>query len=171
MVSSLANHWAVLQGFVTSAYADVETLSAAIAGILGVRNDEVGLLRLRGMSLEFVYPIALRSAGRIPLSSSAVAARTATYKKPEIFNDFFQVNHNSVFELVPLGGSRNNTDPRRIQKLISFPVLDSAHKAIGVIQISRKGRTPEEAGPDFTDQDLGNLDMVIQAISTAFEKL
>jgi hypothetical protein len=172
MFSSLMNDWQALDAAVTSHAVDIESLCDAIARIMGVNANGVGLLRVRGLSLEFVYPFALKSAGRIPLSSSAVAANTATYKKAEIFNNFAKVHHNSVFELVPLGGSaKTNTDPQRIQKLMSAPVVDVNHKVTGVVQISRKARTRDEAGFDFTDEDLQKLDRVSQRIAPIFEKL
>ena len=43
-----------------------------------------------------------------------------------------------------------------IQKIISAPIL-SEGKVIGVIQISRKGSSAVEAGPDFTPDDLGKV--------------
>lgn len=172
MVPSVTTDWQVLDAVAVSSSPDIEGLCATIARIMGVNVSGVGLLRVRGLSLEFVYPFALRSAGRIPLTSSAVAATTATNKKAEIFNNFARVSHNSVFELVPLGGSaKTNTDPQRIQKLMSAPVLDANRKVIGVVQISRKGRTRDEAGFDFTEEDLQKLDQVTQRLSLLFPSL
>lgn len=172
MFPSVTNDWQALDIVTVSDFPDIEALCATIARIMGVNVDCVGLLKVRGLSLEFVYPFALKSAGRIPLSSSAVAANTATHKRAEIFNNFAKVSHNSVFELVPLGGSaKTNTDPQRIQKLMSAPVVEANHKVVGVIQISRKGRTRDEAGFDFTEEDLQKLDQVAQRLSVLFPNL
>src|ERR1700732_3494840 len=46
-----------------------------LAQILGVRRSEVALLRLDKGSLRFIFPPELRSAGVLPLTGSAVAAR------------------------------------------------------------------------------------------------
>ena len=43
-----------------------------------------------------------------------------------------------------------------IQKMISAPILLDG-KVIGVIQVSRKGATPANAGLDFTADDLGKI--------------
>jgi hypothetical protein len=43
-----------------------------------------------------------------------------------------------------------------IQKIMSAPILEG-QRVHGVVQISRKGRSPVDAGPDFTQKDLGTL--------------
>ena len=144
--------------------ADIENLCAVIGRMFGVDRSGVGLLKVRGLTLEFVYPFALKSSGRIAVTSPAVAARTATTRKSELFNSFANVSHNSVFELVPLADCTRAADPLRIQKLMTAPVLDS-NKAIGVIQIARKGTNPDEAGPDFTEQDMEKLNRIAQRIA------
>src|ERR1700678_769696 len=80
-----------------------DAICAGIAKLFRVTETEVALLELNGSMLHFVYPAALRTVGAIPLSSSAVAARTARTKKSDLFNGFAQVTHFSVFELVKLG--------------------------------------------------------------------
>jgi len=103
--------------------------------------------------LYFVVPEALKNVGFIPLSSkSALAARTTRESRPEIINDFTSVRHASVFEGVKLAAEGAET----IQKIISAPIL-SGDRAVGVIQISRKGANPKIAGPDFTSDDLGKV--------------
>jgi hypothetical protein len=135
-----------------------ESICACVAKIFEVRETEVALLELSGSLLNFVYPAALKTAGAIPLSSSAVAARTAQSKRAEIFNGFAQVKHFSVFELVKLGNT--GLDDQVIQKLMSAPVLTSNGEVIGVIQVSRKAPRPDAAGPDFTTEDLRKLEAV-----------
>jgi len=107
--------------------------------------------------LNFLYPAELRTAGAIPLSSSAVAAVTAQTKRAELFNSFTQVKHASVFELVKLGDT--GLDEQVIQKLMSVPILTPNNgEVIGVIQVSRKAPRPAAAGPDFTPDDLRRLE-------------
>lgn len=142
---------------------NVQSLCASIAEIFQVKDTEVALLELRGKLLYFLYPEELRSAGAIPASSSAVAARTAQSKKADIFNSFTQVNHFSIFELIKLGDS--GLDAQVIQKLMSAPILNSAGTVLGVLQISRKGPRPAIAGPDFTPADLQKLESVAQFVA------
>lgn len=135
-----------------------ESICVRVAKLFRVEETEVALLELGGSLLNFLYPTELRVAGAIPLSSSAVAARTARTKEAEIFNGFTQVKHFSVFELVKLG--KTGLDAQVIQKLMSAPVLAPNGAVIGVIQISRKAPRPAAAGPDFTPDDLRKLESV-----------
>jgi hypothetical protein len=143
---------------VDSAGSTPESICGCVAKIFQVRETEVALLELSGSLLNFLYPPELKTAGAIPLSSSAVAARTARTKQPELFNGFTQVKHFSIFELVKLGDS--GLDDQVIQKLMSAPVLARNGEVIGVIQVSRKAPRPAAAGPDFTADDLRKLESV-----------
>jgi len=140
-----------------------EAVCGKIAELFHVKPTEVALLELRGKLLHFVFPAELATAGAIPLSSSAVAARTAQSMKSEIFNGFAQVNHFSVFELVKIGDS--GLDDQVIQKLMSAPVVSGKGEVLGVIQISRKGPRPNIAGPDFTAADLQKLEAVAKFVA------
>jgi len=139
------------------------SICAEIAKIFRVQETEVALLELRGSLLNFLYPPELSTAGAIPVSSSAVAARTAQTKRAELFNSFTRVSHSSVFELVKLG--RTGLDAQVIQKLMSVPILTSEDKVLGVIQVSRKGPRPAIAGPDFTSADLSKLELVARHVA------
>jgi len=145
-----------------------ESICACVARIFEVRETEVALLELSGSLLNFLYPAELKTAGAIPLSSSAVAARTAQTRRAEVFNGFTQVKHFSVFELVKLGNT--GLDDQVIQKLMSAPVLASNGEVIGVIQVSRKAPRPAAAGPDFTVEDLRKLEAVGRAVGKSHAK-
>jgi len=141
-----------------------DSICACVAKIFRVTETEVALLELSGSLLNFLYPTALKTAGAIPLSSSAVAARTARTKQAELFNGFTQVKHFSVFELVKLGDT--GLDEQVIQKLMSAPVLAKNGRVIGVIQVSRKAPRPAAAGPDFTPDDRRKLESVARFVGT-----
>jgi GAF domain-containing protein len=140
-----------------------EAICAKISRIFHVQETEVALLELRGKLLNFVYPPELSTAGAIPITSSAVAARTATTKRAELFNSFAEIRHSSVFELVKLGST--GLDAQVIQKLMSAPILASDDKVLGVIQVSRKGPRPAIAGPDFTPSDMAKLELVARQVA------
>jgi len=125
-----------------------------------VRSSEVALLRLEKGLLKFLFPEHLKTAGAIPVSSSsAVAAHTAMTKKVELFNNFVKVRHANIFEAVKAGGNEEGAPEQPpIQKLMSAPVLDAEMKVMGVVQISRKGYDLNSAGPDFTLDDLQQLE-------------
>jgi hypothetical protein len=122
-----------------------------------VRATAVGLLRLEGRILTFLFPVELRAAGSIPLSSSAIAARTAESRTAECFNNFVQVRHHSIFEFIKLGDEPKDSS-QIIQKLMSAPVIGADDRVLGVLQISRKGVSPGAAGPDFNVEDLKRLE-------------
>lgn len=143
-------------------------LSRALAQVFGVRSTEVGLLFRHEYFLKFLYPVELQAAGSIPLSGSAVAARTATSKKADVFNNFARVPHRSIFETIKL---RDVEAPQPIQKLMSAPVLGPNGDVVGVVQVSRKGDTPREAGKDFSREDLEKLIQVGQILSPYLTKM
>jgi hypothetical protein len=151
-----------LAGF-DSSVSTSESICARVAKVFEVRESEVALLELSGSLLNFLYPVALRTAGAIPISSSAVAAQTARNKLAEVFNGFAQIKHFSVFELVKLGDT--GLDDQVIQKLMSAPILAKNGEVMGVIQVSRKAPRPAAAGPDFTPDDLRKLESVAHAIA------
>ncbi len=133
----------------------LEKVTRTLAKLFGVDTDEVAILKLvpKYKSLKFIIPEKLAPVGSIPLTSTtALAARTAREKKPELANNFSSARHANVFEAVPLG-----RDPDElIQKIMSAPIMEGT-KIHGVVQISRKARSLSQAGPDFTQKDLRTL--------------
>jgi hypothetical protein len=130
-------------------------MAEKIAKSLGVQTDEVAILGVstRWRHLHFLVPQALKNVGFIPLSStSALAARTARESRPDINNNFPAARHATVFE----GVKSATTTGESIQKIISAPILCEG-KVVGVMQISRKGSTGTNVGPDFTADDLGKV--------------
>jgi hypothetical protein len=145
---------------------------ARVAQTLGkmfdVDPDEVAILAVSAKSknLRFVIPEKLAVVGSIPLTSTnALAARTARERKPELANNFNTARHASVFEGVPLGRRHGET----IHKIMSAPIVDGT-KVLGVVQISRKGHSTKDAGPDFTSKDLKALTSLSPTLE-AFLKL
>ncbi|MGB9234246.1 MAG: GAF domain-containing protein [Terriglobales bacterium] len=131
-----------------------------LAQILRVRRGEIALMRLEKRSLRFVYPAELRSAGELPLTGSAVAARTAATRTSLMSNSFMRVKHVSLFEAVRLSGEEEdkNMEQMPIQKIMSVPVIAAGGHVMGVVQVSRKGLDASLAGPDFSGDDLKLLE-------------
>jgi hypothetical protein len=133
----------------------LQQVAEELGKIFGVAQDEVAIMELArsGTALRFVVPEKLQSVGEIPLSSTtALAARTARERRADIVNNFASSRHASVFEGVPLGRAHNQV----IHKIMSVPIV-AGDKVIGVAQISRKGMSPVDAGPDFTAKNLKDL--------------
>jgi GAF domain len=138
-----------------SSQVSLTTIAQRIAKNLGVRPDEIALMGVsnRWRHLYFLVPESLKQVGFIPLSStSAIAARTARESRPDIINNLASVRHATVFEGVKISGETSEL----IQKMISAPIL-SGEKVVGVIQVSRKGASARDSGPDFTADDLGKV--------------
>lgn len=130
-------------------------LAEHVAQFFGVHADEVAILAMSGQGkfLKFICPEKLQSVGTIPVTSNtALAARTVREKRPEMINNFTATRHASVFEGVPMGRRPGEL----IHKIMSAPITADG-KVLGVLQISRKGRTPTEAGADFTPKDVRDL--------------
>ena len=145
-------------------------MAKMLARLFAVDPDEVAILKMvpKYKSLKFVIPEKLSPVGTIPLTStSALAARTARERRPELVNNFHSSRHASVFEAVPLGRDPSET----IHKIMSAPILDGNGKQVqGVVQISRKGRSSVNAGADFTQKDLREL-VALSPILDRFLKL
>ena len=146
-----------------------EQYGVDLSKLFGVHPGEVALLRLEGGLLRFLCPSELCTAGSIPISSSsAVAAHTVMTKKIELFNNFTRVKHASIFESVKAAKEKAGGDefrPSTIHKLMSAPVLDNPEKVLGVVQVCRKGFDLASAGPDFTLDDLQQLEVAAKALS------
>jgi hypothetical protein len=137
-------------------------VAQTLAKLFGVAPDEVAILRLdpKSKNLRFVIPEKLAAIGSIPLSSAtALAARTARERRPEVVNNFNTARHATVFEGVPMGRRQGES----IHKIMSAPILDET-QVCGIVQISRKGRSSSEAGADFTQKDLRTLTSISPAL-------
>jgi hypothetical protein len=133
-----------------------------IGKLFRVQPDEVAVLELssHGKALKFVLPEKLQAVGSIPLSSTtALAARTARERRADVVNNFASSRHATVFEGVPLGRRTSES----IQKIMSIPIL-SGDEVLGVAQISRKGESAGDAGPDFSARDLSELQSLNAAL-------
>ncbi|MFQ5816614.1 MAG: GAF domain-containing protein [Terriglobia bacterium] len=147
---------------------DYTKIATAIAKGFKVSVGEVAILELGrgGRHLHFLVPEKLAKVGSVPMTSTnALAVRTVRERRPEIINNFPATKHPTVFEGVPVG--EKAAEP--IQKIVSVPILLEG-KAVGVIQVSRKGKTPGATGVNFTPKDLQDLVQTAAALSKCFKK-
>jgi GAF domain-containing protein len=131
-------------------------VSDLVSKNFAVQPHEVALMVITpdDRFLRFMLPPMLREVGQIPLTSTnSLAARTVRERRPEVINHFASVPHSSVFEAVPIADEQR---AEAIQKIMSAPIVHE-RKVWGVIQVSRKGRSASEAGPDFTHGQLREL--------------
>jgi len=151
--------------------ADFANIASAVAKEFKVSANEVAILALTpdGKQLRFLVPQKLAKIGSIPMTSTnALAVRTARDRRPDMINNFASAKHATVFEAVSVG-EKGEKGAEPIQKILSVPILLEG-KTAGVIQVSRKGKTPGAAGPDFTPKDLQELVGTATVVAKCFKK-
>jgi hypothetical protein len=123
----------------------------AVGTAFTCKPDEVAILILTtdGKHLRFVAPRRFTDLGTIPVTKrDSIAVATLGKKTGEAMNNVPMVKHVAFFESVKL---RDRVVP--IQKMITVPIHNRG-TVIGVAQVSRKGETPGDAGPDFSPADV-----------------
>jgi hypothetical protein len=131
-------------------------LAAQVALAFKAKKDEVAILRVSPDTkmISFLFPIKLSKIGAIPLTAThSLAAKNIRDKRGEIVNNFSVYKHPTVFEAVDLSEEEKATP---VQKIISAPMIVDGN-VVGVIQVSRKAKPGEPAGPDFTSKDMTEL--------------
>jgi GAF domain-containing protein len=139
-----------------------------IARLFEVSLDEVAVLlrRHRGGNevLRFAYPLEFLRAGRTEFPTKGTkpsfASRTLWSREPLLANRAAAERHLDAFEKIP----SQDRAGLAIQRLMSVPLWAGPGNPIGVLQVSRKGPSPEEAGPEFTPEDLAGLAAVGQQV-------
>ena len=142
-----------------------ERVVKAITSIFTCKADEVAILILTSDNkhLRFIAPRKFTDLGTIPVTKrDSIAVSVLGKKTGEAMNNVPMVKHVSFFESVKL---RDRVVP--IQKMITVPIVFRGHP-FGVAQISRKGETPQEAGPDFTQADVRRAQEIFEGVAPFF---
>src|SRR5262249_17477144 len=130
--------------------------------MFGSKTDEVAILIVTSdrKHLRFAAPRKFADLGTIPVTKrDSIAVNILGKKVGEAMNNVPMVKHVAFFESVKL---RDRAVP--IQKMITVPILHSGD-AVGVAQISRKGESPRDAGPDFTPADVKRAQDLFEAVA------
>jgi len=128
----------------------------------GAKPDEVAILMTTsdGKHLRFVAPRKFADLGTIPITKrDSIAVNVFAKKTGEAMNNVPMVKHVAFFESVKI---RDRVAP--IQKMVTVPIVHDS-QVVGVAQISRKGETPAEAGPDFTPADVDRAEALFNAVA------
>jgi hypothetical protein len=136
----------------------VKSVSHAFA----CKQDEVAILLVSsdGRHLRFAAPRRFAELGSIPLTKrDSIAVGVLTRRSGEVINNVPMVKHVSFFESIKL-----RDKPVPIQKMVSVPILLRG-QALGVAEVSRKGDTAKEAGPDFTPADLRRAQEIFDGVA------
>lgn len=137
----------------------LETAATEIAAFFAVTPHEVAFFQVEssGRSAVFRWPPQAGSTMNISLKSygSSLVSATAREERGFINNAFVTTPHLHMFEHVL-------AEPQQripVQKIMSAKV--SADGVLrGIIQVCRKGKSRDEAGADFTAEDLGQLEQI-----------
>ncbi len=143
-----------------------EILVATLKQAFSLREDETALLLLSldGDMLRFAYPPELAKGGSntFPVRFPSVAGRVAGGGGCVLSNCVQDEPHLAFYERVPVGGMA----PSAIQKLLAVPLQGPETRILGVVEISRRGRATEEAGPDFSPADQERLERLAAIAAT-----
>lgn len=131
-------------------------LAETIAEALNVKIDEVAILLLTssGQTLKFVWPPHLStSQAAFPAGhKNAIASTVLATLKGKVDNKIAESKHLRFYENVK--GIETGKLP--IQKMVALPLFVGTTR-LGVVEVSRKGRNPEDAGPNFSPEDAQKL--------------
>lgn len=148
----------------------VRALAGTIVDKLNVKPDEIAILLLTstGNTLRFVWPPALaQSSAVLPADhKNAVASTVLASKRGKVDNKISESKHLKFFENVK--GMETSGLP--IQKMVALPLLNCT-TPLGVLEVSRKGKSPEGAGKDFTPEDAQALVAIAREASPLLAKL
>ncbi len=139
-----------------------ERVVKAVSHEFGCKQDEVAILLLSsdGRHLRFVAPRLFSELGSIPTTKrDSIAVGVLSRRAGEVINNVPMVKHVSFFETIKL-----RDKPIPIQKMVTTPLVVRG-QPVGVAEISRKGETTRDAGPDFTPADLRHAQEIFEGIA------
>jgi hypothetical protein len=147
----------------------LEMLHRWLATTLDVDDNEVAILLVDGNdTLRFFRPQYLERSGKIPLSyTKSFVTKVIQECKPRIENRFASTPHLSFFE----GLDKESAAAAVIQKMMCIPLTTTTGRIFGALQICRKGPSPQEAGPDWTSQELLNVVKSLAGVVDGLEAL
>jgi hypothetical protein len=144
--------------------------ATAVAEELGVRADEVAVLVITstGKTLKFVWPPPLaEGSASFPIDhKSAIAASVLQTLKGKVDNRISESKHLRFYESVK--GMETSGLP--IQKMVALPLMVGTNP-VGVVEVSRKGASAEQAGANFTPQDAQKLVALCRKLAPALADL
>lgn len=144
--------------------ARVAATAHELAGFFQVEPHEVGIFVVDSQqrTANFAWPPHTGRAINLPLKSftTSLVSATARERRGLIDNAFATTPHLHMFE----HGLVEREQRQTIQKVMSVPV--SHNQALRwIVQVGRKGNTAAEAGPDFTAENLQQLERIAEAIA------
>ena len=139
----------------------LQLLAYGIGHYFSLRHDEVAIQVVSNDrdSLRFVIPQKLYR-NTFPVDGQSIAGSTVVMKKIMCHNRMVRIKRLSFYEKIKTVGVK----PLAIQKMATIPV-EFGDEVVGVIQLSRRAETLEEAGPDFKEADLDHIKPFLGSIA------
>ncbi|MFA5516890.1 MAG: hypothetical protein WDA20_11450 [Desulfuromonadales bacterium] len=141
--------------------------SREIALFFDVQPHEIGLFQIdpRTQMTILRSPQSIGRPAAIPIQSVASSLVIVTQKerRGRINNEFSSTPHLHMVEHTL--AEREQRIP--VQKIMSAPII-AGDEVSWVVQVTRKGKTRDEAGPDFTASDLECLENITRALAGLF---
>ena len=126
-----------------------------LARELGVHEDEVAVFLPRQSDREtfrFAAPVSLYRDGSTFPAAGSLTREVFVTGDPIINNNVKVQKPLSIYERA----KTSERHPRPIQKMLAVPIEDGDRR-VGVLQLSRRGASLREAGPDFGPEQLIRL--------------
>lgn len=141
-----------------------EMTACEIALFFEVQEHEIGLFQINPISHMAVLraPLSIGNPATIPIQSIASSQLVSTVREQRgsIDNNFSRTPHLHMVERTL--AEREQRVP--VQKIMSAPIAAEG-EVRWVIQVTRKGKTRDEAGADFTEGDLRHLENMAKAVA------
>jgi hypothetical protein len=134
----------------------------AVSHEFACKQEEVAVLLVSqdGKHLRFVAPRRFAALGSIPTTKrDSIAVGVLARQSGEVINNVPMVKRVGFFETIKL-----KDKPVPIQKMVTTPLVVRG-QAVGVAEISRKGESVRESGPDFTPADLRRAQEIFDGIA------
>jgi len=147
----------------------VDAIAEFYMSAFQITRNEIALLfsNKQKSVLSFAHPPYLINAGMIPVNlSEAIASRIYRSGKGFIDNNLQQQRHLFIFESIKTPD--NKIMP--IWKMIATRI-SHADDHLGIIEISKRSISYDDAGSDFTDADLHFLEESIKKVAPMLKEV
>ncbi len=139
----------------------VDTSVKFVMTTMNVFEDEVAVfLPTAEDAFRFVAPVSLYEDGSSFPMDGSLTNKVFAEQSTLICNDVKRRKPLSIYERA----KTSDRHPRPIQKMLAVPLVDGT-TTIGVLQVSRRGLTVGESGPDFAADDADKLAEIARAIA------
>lgn len=130
--------------------------------IFSVTNDELAIIMKDHEELgHFVLPFPfLNKSNTFPINRSTITRDVFLKGRPVMSNDAPSIHRLSFYEMIKISEKK----PLPIQKFLAMPLIEEGN-VFAVLWVSRRGATHENAGKDFTKEDMTNLGHLIKIIN------